>query len=329
MPAKSPASATRLASRNGSRPQDRRERRRLEHQDLSRTQLLDAAEVVFGRKGFHDTTLKEIAEHAGFSVGSVYSFFGSKDDLFVSVFLRRGDEFMPRLESLLGGEGDPLERLHAVVDLEVGFFREHPHFGRLSLRTASGFSPSAKETDLARQLAPNFARAMELQADLIRRGQRSKVFRSGDPEVLARMLTGLITGYQALDPGVVADEPNGERFPLAELHDLVEQTFLRRRALRRSSRRWASSRLMLRAAWRSIRPTRRRRCCAPWASGWRRTSRSPGSAQPSRAGRLRFARSAAAPTTRLGIRCSGRRDWWSPAGRSPTAGSTCRSPSPA
>ena len=72
----------------------RREQRRQLHQDLSRTQLLDAAEEVFGAKGFHETTLKEIAELAEFSVGSVYSFFENKDDLFLNVFLRRGEEFL-------------------------------------------------------------------------------------------------------------------------------------------------------------------------------------------------------------------------------------------
>src|SRR6476646_9106618 len=77
------------------RKASRRQERRLLHQDLSRTQLLDAAEEVFGRKGFHDTTLKEIADLAEFSVGSVYSFFENKDDLFLNVFLRRGAEFLP------------------------------------------------------------------------------------------------------------------------------------------------------------------------------------------------------------------------------------------
>ena len=75
----------------------RREQRRLRHQSLSRSQLLDAAEEVFGKKGFHETTLKEIAELAEFSVGSVYSFFQNKDDLFQQIFVRRGEEFMPRL----------------------------------------------------------------------------------------------------------------------------------------------------------------------------------------------------------------------------------------
>ncbi|MEY2448468.1 MAG: hypothetical protein QOH79_1944, partial [Acidimicrobiaceae bacterium] len=55
-----------------------REERRLRQQEVGRTQLLDAAEEVFGQKGFHDATLKEVAELAEFSVGSVYSFFENK-----------------------------------------------------------------------------------------------------------------------------------------------------------------------------------------------------------------------------------------------------------
>src|ERR671919_1159167 len=91
----------------------RREERRLLQQHLARRQLLDAAEEVFGRKGFHETALKEIAELAEYSVGSVYSFFESKDDLFQQIFVRRGEEFMPALEAVLGDEAaDPLAQLH-------------------------------------------------------------------------------------------------------------------------------------------------------------------------------------------------------------------------
>src|SRR5256885_4729075 len=95
----------------------RREERRLLQQDTSRQQLLDAAEEVFGRKGFHETTLKEIAELAEYSVGSVYSFFESKDDLFQQIFVRRGEEFMPALEAVLADHRtEPLDQLRALVD---------------------------------------------------------------------------------------------------------------------------------------------------------------------------------------------------------------------
>src|SRR4051794_15680570 len=111
----------------------RREQRKLQHQDISRTQLLDAAEEVFGQKGFHEATLKEVAELAEFSVGSVYSFFESKDDLFRQIFLRRGDEFMGGMRAVLSSDAPPLEQLRALVDFQVGFFRTHPHFARLTM----------------------------------------------------------------------------------------------------------------------------------------------------------------------------------------------------
>jgi AcrR family transcriptional regulator len=205
----------------------RRAQRRALHHDLSRTQLLDAAEEVFGAKGFHDTTLKEIAELAEFSVGSVYSFFENKDDLYLHVFLRRGAEFLPGMEAVVAdASSSPRAQLHALVDYEVGFFREHPHFGRLYLHSAGTLVPGP-ELPESETLADNFQRAMDLQADIFRRGQRKKELRSGDPVVLARILSGLIYGYQSLDPMVVSDQAVPERLPLDALHEIIDGAFAR------------------------------------------------------------------------------------------------------
>ena len=197
----------------------RREERRQLHQDLSRTQLLDAAEEVFGARGFHDTTLKGIAELAEFSVGSVYSFFENKDDLFLNVFLRRGEEFLPGMEAAATGGEDPVAQLHALVDFEVGFFRQHPHFGRLYLRSVPG-----DLLESSPDLAANFRRAMDIQAGIFRRGQAAGVLRDGDPDVLGRVLSGVVAAYQSTDPAVVADSTD-ERLPLATLHDVVAGAF--------------------------------------------------------------------------------------------------------
>ena len=73
-------------------------------------------------------------------------------------------------------------------------------------------------------MAANYAESMTLQAGLFARGQAAGVFRPGDPEVLARLFSGIISAYQALDPAVVADEDR-ERLPLTDLHGLVERAF--------------------------------------------------------------------------------------------------------
>jgi TetR/AcrR family transcriptional regulator len=204
----------------------RREQRRLQHQDLSRSQLLDAAEEVFGQKGFHETTLKEVAELAEFSVGSVYSFFQNKDDLYLNVFLRRGAEFLPGMEAAIGSAASPLEQLHQLVDFEVGFFRRHKHFARLYLRSSSIAAAPPQQTDVA--LQANYARAMDIQAEVIERGQGRGEIREGDPYVLARLFSGLVATYQLLDPAIVSDDSGtGERLPLETLHDMIEAAFRR------------------------------------------------------------------------------------------------------
>ena len=202
----------------------RREQRRLEHQELNRHQVLDAAEEVFGEKGFHEATLKEIAEQAGFAVGSVYMFFDGKDDLFAQLLARRGSEFMDEMRDVLAdgpaGDGDALHQLHALVDVQVGFFRRHPHFGRLFLRHASTslLSPEASSSE------PRFGESMRLQADLFGRGQAVGTFVAGDPDVMARLFSGLISTFQSLDLG---DDGATDRFTLDELHALIERSFVR------------------------------------------------------------------------------------------------------
>ena len=67
---------------------------------------------------------------------------------------------------------------------------------------------------------------MALEAELFAPSQDAGELRSGDPLVLARLFSGLVASYQALDPAVVSDDPDSpERLALADLHDVVEGAF--------------------------------------------------------------------------------------------------------
>jgi len=199
-----------------------RAQRRLRHQDLGRQQLLDAAEDVFGRKGFHDTTLREIAQQAEFSVGSVYSFFDSKDDLFLQIFVRRGGELLAEIEAVSSGAGTALDQLHLLVDTEVGFFRRHPNFARLMLRYAN-VPNLAAATPLHRRVGGDFERATTLQAEIFARGQATGELRDGDAEALSRIFSGLVLSFQTLD----VSNDTTEWLPLDDFHEIVERAFAR------------------------------------------------------------------------------------------------------
>lgn len=64
---------------------------RAESKELTRNRLLDAAAQTFARRGYAAASVEEIAEAAGFSIGAVYSNFGSKDELFSALMHDRSN----------------------------------------------------------------------------------------------------------------------------------------------------------------------------------------------------------------------------------------------
>jgi TetR/AcrR family transcriptional regulator len=175
-----------------------REQRREQRRTLSRNQILDAAEQVFARNGFHDASLREIAELAEFSVGAVYSFFVGKEDIYRAIFLRRAAEFMPEMQEVLSSEAPPLRQLLDLAAWQVTFFRRYPQFGRLVLRQGAIASPLTTPAEDP-QIQENFAAAQHAQADLFHRGQQSGDLRQGATAVLARMFSGLVSAFQAAE----------------------------------------------------------------------------------------------------------------------------------
>lgn len=53
--------------------------------ERTRRDILDAAARAFARRGFHGTTMEVVAKEAGYSVGSLYTYFKGKQELYVSL----------------------------------------------------------------------------------------------------------------------------------------------------------------------------------------------------------------------------------------------------
>ncbi|MDN4501204.1 TetR/AcrR family transcriptional regulator [Alteromonadaceae bacterium BrNp21-10] len=61
----------------------------------TKTEILDAAEILFAEHGFADTSLRSITSHAGVNLASVNYHFGSKKMLIQEVLRRYLDTFIP------------------------------------------------------------------------------------------------------------------------------------------------------------------------------------------------------------------------------------------
>ncbi len=80
-----------------------------------RSQVLGAAIELFGKRGYHATAVKEIAERAGVSAGLVYQYFGDKEDILFLALQTVLDTYKERIPRATEGIDDPLKRFRAAV----------------------------------------------------------------------------------------------------------------------------------------------------------------------------------------------------------------------
>jgi AcrR family transcriptional regulator len=78
---------------------------RVERRERTREGLISAAERLFTERGFHASTVDEIALEAGYTKGAVYSNFASKEDLFFAVYERRAERAVAEIEQILHENG--------------------------------------------------------------------------------------------------------------------------------------------------------------------------------------------------------------------------------
>lgn len=80
--------------------------------DRTRAALIEAAYQLFNNKGYHATSMRNIADAAGLALGGIYNHFQSKEDIFVAMLMERHPflEILPELEAAQGETVDALVR---------------------------------------------------------------------------------------------------------------------------------------------------------------------------------------------------------------------------
>lgn len=85
--------------------------------EATRQRILDAAVSAFADRGFYGTSVEDICERAGFTRGAFYSNFSSRDDLFLELYRRHGEELTAYVEEVAArSDLSPADLLLAVID---------------------------------------------------------------------------------------------------------------------------------------------------------------------------------------------------------------------
>jgi AcrR family transcriptional regulator len=160
-----------------------------------RQRLLRAADELFYREGVHTVGIDRVLEHAGVAKASLYSTFGSKEELVRAYLEERVRELKERTERRISGIDDPRERILAVFDGLADRVAQGAYYGCPFMRACAEGPPGPSA---ARDVASAYRTwRHELFAHL------AKEAGSRNPDTVARQLSMI---YDGAAVGVAMDD---------------------------------------------------------------------------------------------------------------------------
>lgn len=170
----------------------RKERERTRH----RQEILAAAENVFVRKGFFNTTMSEIALAAEFGMGTIYQFFSSKEELYTTLILEKAEAIMDVLTLATRKPSDPVDKIKTMITEQMKIFEASKGFIRLmAAEFDSPTSPEETRSRLRAGVESTYQRFLEANEKIFLEGIRLGVFRNFPPRKMTVALQGIINGF--------------------------------------------------------------------------------------------------------------------------------------
>ncbi|RTL60605.1 MAG: TetR/AcrR family transcriptional regulator [Sphingobacteriales bacterium] len=101
--------------------------RKQREKEEMRSLILDAARKIFLEKGYHDTSMRNIAEEIQYSPGTIYLYFRDKDEIFHALHEEGFRRMLTKMQPL-GHVSSPFERLKALGKVYLEFATENKDF---------------------------------------------------------------------------------------------------------------------------------------------------------------------------------------------------------
>jgi len=160
--------------------------------------ILDAASTLFFERGLQRTTIDEIAEAAGVSVGSVYVHFGSKEGLYLAL-VEHAVELSQSYTTNAPDSDSPLRRVMNLGEAYVEFALNEPVAFRIA--SMQMFDPSVSDElgPIADRIADRIQTTISrLRSDLLEAMECGEISRMMSPDMAMTFVWGAWSGVLAL-----------------------------------------------------------------------------------------------------------------------------------
>jgi len=181
--------------------------------EQTREQIVQAAYQLFLDRGYHATSMRQVAGQAGIALGGIYNHFPSKEELFSAV-LEAYHPYREIIPALATAEGDTIEGLTRDFAARItDTLRRRPDFLNLMFVEIVEFK-GRHIPDLIEEILPQLVEIFQ------RYGERSAELRDIPLPVIIRAFVGLFLSYAITE--VVFTPAVASQFPENTMDLLVE-----------------------------------------------------------------------------------------------------------
>jgi AcrR family transcriptional regulator len=185
---------------------------------MTRDEILDAAAQIFSQKGFHATSMQDIAQAVNLQKGSLYHHINSKQEILVEVLDRALDLLIANMQEVLDQPLPTDQKLRQAMRVYLETMLGHRDLAAVLLLEHRSLEPEQH----ARHI-PQRDRFECLWRDLIRAGSENGLFNCSDAALSSRALLGVlnwtITWYRP--DGPLVPEQVAEQFADLFLYGLI------------------------------------------------------------------------------------------------------------
>lgn len=183
-------------------------------------EVLQSAANIFFAKGFHATSIEDVARDVGMLKGSLYYYIKSKDDLLFQLLLagiEDGDAFIAKQIDL---QGDPVEQLERAIRAQIDYIIQHRVPFGLFLHEFDSLSGKRQH-----KLISVMSRYNSRFVDLVRRGQAHGKLMAGEPWIIVNGILGMCNWlYRWYDTDQISDPEQVKRIFLHMLLQGIRKT---------------------------------------------------------------------------------------------------------
>ena len=169
--------------------------RKEREKEMRRQQIQNAAKELFIAKGFNSTTMENIAQKAELSLGTIYQYFRSKEELYASLNMITLQYFFDSTEKTYKNNRLSVEeKIIGFKDAMYDTFQFEPLILRIIFHIQLEDTLPSLSKELIEQLLDLSRKIMTMWADVYKEGVRQGKFREGHNMAHADIMWGLFTG---------------------------------------------------------------------------------------------------------------------------------------